>query len=148
MPLLPDQMTQENWLPLLASDDIDALMKHFGGFADSIVITYECWGETHIDEEACIVYPPDGPQADQNMRITFQRQTLENFSVQLLLRGVTEFKMRGRNENFDGIINAMSIEGDTQKSYNLVAKSFLDGPEILAARMTTLYWRPMPVQDT
>lgn len=145
MPLLPNKMTHESWLPLLTNDNIKVLMKYFGGFADSIVMTYECWGETHVDEESCIVYPPGGPQSDQNILITFQRQSLEQFSVQLLLRGVTDFKMLGRSEVFDGIINFIQIEANASENCNLVAKSFQDGPKVIAARATIICWRPTPV---
>ncbi|MFJ4257455.1 hypothetical protein ACIP01_10975 [Pseudomonas monteilii] len=140
--LLPDQLNQESWLPLLTREDIIFLMRYFEDFADSIVFTYECRGGTYIDDESYINYPPGGPQADQDIIITFQRQTLEKFSVQLLLKGATEFQMYGRSENFDGIINAMAIEASNPTSCNLVAQSFINGTKILAARATTMYWRP------
>ncbi|MCM8915445.1 hypothetical protein LJD21_25050 [Pseudomonas inefficax] len=144
MPLLPNQLTQESWLPLLSSKDISVLMRYFGGFSDSIVVTYECRGDTHVDDESYIVYPMGGPQADQSIIITFQRQSAEKFSVQLLLKGVIEFSMRGRSENFDGIINAVTVETSSSTNCNLVARPSIDGPAIIASRAATICWRPTP----
>jgi hypothetical protein len=145
MPLLPNQLTQKNWLPLLEQDDIDDLMKYFGGFADSIIISYECWGETRIDKESYIVYPPEGPCADQNIIITLHRQTDEKSSVQLLCSGIYEFQMIGRSENFDGVINLIQIEIKPSGRGTLYALTSQGGLKVLAIDASALYWRPTQI---
>lgn len=72
------------WNELNDSNDIEKLLKTFGGFHDSCLKELYMWTESYVDENLSMTMSID---LDTNVRILFQRQWDNPSAIELLFDG-------------------------------------------------------------
>ncbi|MBV6288537.1 hypothetical protein [Pseudomonas aegrilactucae] len=141
MPVLPTQVNLDDWTTLDSEEAVNQLINTFGGFSDCILTRHESWGECHVDDDLCIVYPPPAFAADQKLRATFERQSAHVKSVELLFLGLKCLQVIARDAHRDGIINTVRIERLEDGDLSFVASAQENAEGIFSATARSILWR-------
>lgn len=93
-----------SWNTIKTKEDIDNLLRLFGGFHDSCLKELYLWTDSCVDENFAM-----GMSSGTNVRILFQRQYDNLSAIELLFEGVTKFHLTPPPENHDSIIFGASL---------------------------------------
>lgn len=77
-----------SWNTIKTKEDIDNLLRLFGGFHDSCLKELYLWTDSCVDENLSMRISPS-----TNVRILFQRQYENPSAIELLFKGVTQFRV-------------------------------------------------------
>ncbi|WP_026692340.1 hypothetical protein [Peribacillus kribbensis] len=89
------------WIEIKGNEDIKKLLEIFGNLHDSCLKELLMWTDSFVDKDLSMGV---GLGLDTNIRMLFQRQSINPSAIELLFEGVTQLHLSPSPENYDSII--------------------------------------------
>lgn len=90
-----------SWIEIASNEDVDQVMRAFGGFRDSCLREVHLWTDHWVKSDLSMYYPNG---LNTRIRVLFQRQHASPSAIEILFENVTHFNLSPTPEQYYPVI--------------------------------------------